>query len=1095
MQVVDEEKNATGGIADGDHVYFGTASESTNFFDACWRVLDADKANTGDAGMFLLSEKLLGEPSSSYGNVYFNNPYTKGNAWQGSDAQDWCSTFLSNSFSETEKAAMIATNKSDDAYHYEDAQYSYTVDFGASDNILKGDKVFFLSAEEADFDDYGFTDNASRKANFDSMAGYWWLRSPYANNYNDAGLVYDGSIDYINVGNDDAARPAFNLNLSSVLFTSAAEGGKSSGAAGADSLTLISDYSGKDWKLTLFDSTRSGFTAAYDSRSGDVITVRYSGAKAGGNEYISAIIVNSSGEITYYGNLVLAQTGNDKTVTVDLAGKYNDGDTLYVFNEQVNGNKKTDYSSELKKITILAQSTTAVTAENITVGNDETIKVTIPSDATGTVTVTVTGPDGKSTSYSVEITAEMQGKGQLTLSDLAPGSYSVKAEYPGDSSYASSSGETTFVVKKFSATITAKDQTLTYTGAIQGEGDTVYNDPDKISGIIDIKDLQDGDSLSQIEYFSQTDKPDAGDYEITVKSAVIKRGDTVVTDNYEISYVSGTLTIKPVEATITVDNASKEEGETDPDFTGTVEGLLKEDDLGEVSYNRRGDEEDPGFYQGVLTAAYTENPNYSVTVKNGDFTIRAAARTYTVSFEKNGGSGTMDDVKDVSGDYELPKCLFKAPEGQTFNCWLVDGSEYAESDTITVTGDTTVTAQWKDIPAHKHSLTLVEEEEATCTEPGNTAYYTCSGCDLWFEDATGLIEITDKSSVITKALGHRWDNGTVTKKPTETEDGEKTYTCRNDSSHTKTETIPATGHEHSLTKVEAVAATCTEVGNSTYYVCDGCDRWFEDAAGRKQITDKNSVMIDPVGHDWGKWIQTKAPTATAEGEETRTCSRCREKETRSVPRLDVESFTVTFNANGHGSAPADQIVESGKTASEPAALTAGGYSFGGWFKEAACENKFSFDTAITKDTTLYAKWTRRSSGGGSSGQDRTTAAAGSWNLDSSGWHYRENGSLVAGAWRYLSYNGINYWYYFDETGLMQTGWLDWKGNRYYLYPVSDGWMGRMLTGWQQIDGKWYFFETAAGSNQGRMYRSERTPDGYYVGADGTWDGNPAGAGL
>jgi glucan-binding YG repeat protein len=118
-------------------------------------------------------------------------------------------------------------------------------------------------------------------------------------------------------------------------------------------------------------------------------------------------------------------------------------------------------------------------------------------------------------------------------------------------------------------------------------------------------------------------------------------------------------------------------------------------------------------------------------------------------------------------------------------------------------------------------------------------------------------------------------------------------------------------------------------------------------------------------------------------------------------------------------------------------------------------------------------------------------SAGSWNQDASGWTYRENGTLVSSAWRFLSYNGLNYWYYFGENGIMQTGWLDWKGNRYYLYPVSDGWMGRMFTGWQLIDGKWYFCETAAGSTQGRLYRSERTPDGYYVGADGVWDGNPA----
>ncbi len=61
--------------------------------------------------------------------------------------------------------------------------------------------------------------------------------------------------------------------------------------------------------------------------------------------------MNSSGEVTYYGRLAEAQSGDDKTVTVDLEGKYNDGDTLYVFNEQYNDDYKTDYASALVKIT------------------------------------------------------------------------------------------------------------------------------------------------------------------------------------------------------------------------------------------------------------------------------------------------------------------------------------------------------------------------------------------------------------------------------------------------------------------------------------------------------------------------------------------------------------------------------------------------------------------------------------------------------------------------------------------------------------------------------------------------------------------------
>ena len=71
----------------------------------------------------------------------------------------------------------------------------------------------------------------------------------------------------------------------------------------------------------------------------------------------------------------------------------------------------------------------------------------------------------------------------------------------------------------------------------------------------------------------------------------------------------------------------------------------------------------------------------------------------------------------------------------------------------------------------------------------------------------------------------------------------------------------------------------------------------------------------------------------------------------------LPTYVVTFDANGHGTAPTAQTIVENATATEPAALTATGYTFGGWYKEAACNNKFDFSTPITANTTLYAKWT------------------------------------------------------------------------------------------------------------------------------------------
>ena len=120
----------------------------------------------------------------------------------------------------------------------------------------------------------------------------------------------------------------------------------------------------------------------------------------------------------------------------------------------------------------------------------------------------------------------------------------------------------------------------------------------------------------------------------------------------------------------------------------------------------------------------------------------------------------------------------------------------------------------------------------------------------------------------------------------------------------------------------------------------------------------------------------------------------------------------------------------------------------------------------------------------------TVRAADSFLQDEAGWHYLEKGEPVKNDWRYISYNNASYWYYFNNDGVMQTGWLDWNGNRYYLNPRSDGWQGRMQTGWQFIDGNWYFFEPDEGKDQGRMYCSERNSEGYYLGTDGAWVAMP-----
>ena len=146
-------------------------------------------------------------------------------------------------------------------------------------------------------------------------------------------------------------------------------------------------------------------------------------------------------------------------------------------------------------------------------------------------------------------------------------------------------------------------------------------------------------------------------------------------------------------------------------------------------------------------------------------------------------------------------------------------------------------------PSLGHDLEHHEAKAATCTEAGNTAYWTCGTCHKLFSDADGKTEIAQTATV-----------------------------------------IPATGH--SFTKTEAKAATCTEAGNTAYWTCSHCGECFGDANGNAALV-KDSWVIDALGHSWGNWNVTSPATEDQEGEETRTCSRCHQTETRPIEKLPI----------------------------------------------------------------------------------------------------------------------------------------------------------------------------------------------------------------
>ena len=199
-----------------------------------------------------------------------------------------------------------------------------------------------------------------------------------------------------------------------------------------------------------------------------------------------------------------------------------------------------------------------------------------------------------------------------------------------------------------------------------------------------------------------------------------------------------------------------------------------------------------------------------------------------------------------------------------------------------------------------HSLTKTEAKEPTCTEAGNSEYWTCSVCGKYFSDENGTTEI-EKDSWIINATGHTLTK-TASTKPTCTEAGNSEYwTCSvcgkyfsDENGTTEIEKdswiINATGH--TLTKTASTKPTCTEAGNSEYWTCSVCGKYFSDENGTTEI-EKDSWIISATGHSFGDWTVTKEPTCTEEGEQMRVCTVCGAVEEASVPACACPSAKLT----------------------------------------------------------------------------------------------------------------------------------------------------------------------------------------------------------
>ena len=319
-------------------VYFGQNHENN---PAAWRVIgyDGSGVTSSKGDITLLAAGAMGV--IPFVDTILNNEYAPSNLKTAIDA-------LAEKLTTEENPAVKKRTLTSGSY---DGENTDCVAGGQVDNA-----VFWpLSAKEAIAVNNDL--RALNPAHPNWVDSGWWLRSPGSDKYRLAVVRSEGSVQYsgfsvLIFNNYRTVRPAFNLNLNSVLFASAAVGGKPDGG-----LAEVSKYSGNEWKLTLLDSRRN-FAVTEKTVSAapdDTVTLNYKGATRGKNEYISVILADNNGA-QYYGR-VAQPTAKSGTVEIKIPSDIAPGDyTMKVFSEQYNGDCKTDLASAFADVTLTVES-------------------------------------------------------------------------------------------------------------------------------------------------------------------------------------------------------------------------------------------------------------------------------------------------------------------------------------------------------------------------------------------------------------------------------------------------------------------------------------------------------------------------------------------------------------------------------------------------------------------------------------------------------------------------------------------------------------------------------------------------------------------
>ena len=290
----------------------------------------------------------------------------------------------------------------------------------------------------------------------------------------------------------------------------------------------------------------------------------------------------------------------------------------------------------------------------------------------------------------------------------------------------------------------------------------------------------------------------------------------------------------------------------------------------------------------------------------------APVTTYSLTTQVNGGHGTISASKTGLTEGSTETVTFTPDDGYEIDLVTVNGvvtDVLSNILNVTMDADKTVIVTYKAIP-HTHTYDQKIQKPETLKSAAD-----CTNDAVYFKSCScGEISTTETFTAAGTQLGHAWASDWSKDTDNHWKECSRCHEKKDEAAHDYgsdnicdtcgyDKTVP---HTHNLTLVPAKAPTCTEKGNTAYYTCDGCDKWFEDATGASEITDKTSVILAATGHsvsDWksdhtdhwkectvvgcgviiedskaahtaGEWIIDTPATATTSGSKHKECTVC-----------------------------------------------------------------------------------------------------------------------------------------------------------------------------------------------------------------------------